>query len=370
MNQPLYQGLLGTLPGMAGVTTRQISAENPTGAKGGGCQAIPNPDAPDLVHSRAASKLGQGWKVRPFIKVPAGRTVTLADIEGPGRISQLFFTSDHPRLSEMVLRIYWDGESTPSVEVPAGAFFAIGHDLHPHLVSSLPVTVAPYRGCSCYWPMPFARSARVTLTHEGTTDANVVAYRVLYHPGEVAPGTAYFHAHYRRTLTERAHPEHTILDGVRGQGVYVGTYLAWNSLSSGWWGEGEVKFYLDGDTEFPTLADNGTEDYFGGAWNFGGFNPNRPEDTEQAFSAPFVGMPLALTSNPGGPRKFSLYRWHVLDCIGFSSDLKVTVQALGWYPSGTYQPLTDDIASTAYWYQVEPHNPFPTLLGVEQRWDR
>jgi hypothetical protein len=361
---------LESLPYSKGVITRQISAENPTGEKGEACKRVPDPTDPDLVHSGAASDLGKGWKVRPFIKVKAGETVVLADIEGPGCINQFFITSDYPNLSELVLRFYWDEEAVPSVEAPLGAFFCIGHDTAPHLVSSHPVSVAPYRGCNSYWQMPFRKHARITITHEGAKDANVVAYRVLYKLHEISPDAAYFHSQYRRTLTTREHPEHVILDQVKGQGLYVGTYLAWNTLSTGWWGEGEVKFYIDGDTEFPTMADNGTEDYFGGAWNFGSFNPNKPDDVEQEFNTPYLGMPLAKTSNPKGPRKFSMYRWHILDSIGFQSDLKVTVQTLGWWPNGKYQPLTEDVASVAYWYQTEPHQAFPAFPSIEQRWDR
>jgi len=362
--------LMSNLPYEHGVVTRQISAENPTGAKGGGATESPNPTVSDLCHSGAALDLGKGWKVRPFIRVKAGETVTLVDIDGPGCIKEIFFTSDYPYLSELVLRFYWDEEDTPSVETPAGAFFCIGHDHAPHTVSSLPVTVAPYRGCSCYWEMPFRRHARITLTHEGERDANIVAYRVLYQLREISSEAAYFHAQYRRSVTTIAKPEHVILDDIKGRGVYIGTYLAWNVLNSGWWGEGEVKFYVDGDNEYPTLCDNGTEDYFGGAWNFGGYNPSKPGDTEQIFESPFLGMPLARVSSSEGPKKISLYRWHIHDCIGFSQDLRVTVQTLGWYPNHRYKPCSDDVASVAYFYQIEPHISPPPLPSIRERWDR
>ena len=304
------------LPYQTGVVTRQISAENPSGGKGAACAAVPDPSNPDLCHSRAAENLGKGWKVRPFIKVRAHETVTLADIEGPGCITEFFFTSDTANFSELVLRFYWDHEASPSVESPAGAFFCMGHDSRPHTVSSLPVTVAPHRGCNMYFAMPFRRHARVEVTNESDRDANVVAYRVLYHLREIGEDAAYFHAQYRRSQTSPARPEHVILDGVRGKGAYVGTYLAWNVLNSGWWGEGEMKFFLDGDTEQPTLCDNGTEDYFGGAWGFG--------DT---FSTPFLGYPLWQREDTRVP-KHGLYRWHVMDPIRFDQDLKVTMQEL------------------------------------------
>jgi len=362
----LNTGLLSSLPYQAGIPTRQISAENPTGEKGKGCLWDPTPDDPFLVHSGAASDLGRGWKVRPFIKVKAGETVTLADFEGQGTINQFWITSNLPELRALVLRFYWDGEEEPSVEVPMGDFFAIGHDAAPSLVSSLPVVVGPYRACQSFWQMPFRKHFRITLQNEGPYDADIVAYKILYKLHEVPEDAPYFHAQWRRSMTRRDYPEHVILDGVKGKGLYVGTYLAWTAFSRGWWGEGEVKFYLDGDTEFPTIADNGTEDYFGGAWCFykDGKGP------EQVFNSPYCGLPLACYDDQQGPRRFSLYRWHLLDSIGFSEDIRVTVQALGWWPNRKYEPLTDDIASVAYWYQNEPHQPFPKFPSMNERWGR
>jgi len=362
--------ILGRLPLQGGAVTRQISAENPTGAKGAGCAWIPDRNDPSLPFSRAAEDLGKGWKVRPFVPVEAGETLVVADIEGPGVINEIFLTSDAENFSELVLRIFWDQEPSPSVESPMGAFFCMGFDRFPHTVSSLPVTVAPKRGMSCYWQMPFRQHARIELTNDGENRVNVVAYRVLYKLEPVPSDAAYFHAQYRRSLTSVAYPEHILLDGVKGKGLYVGTYLAYNILESGWWGEGELKFYLDGDSDQPTLCDNGTEDYFGGAWNFGSFMPGDANSKEEAFSSPFLGMPLALYENRFGPRKFGLYRWHIYDSIGFSKDIRVTVQALGWYPNHKYRPMTDDIASVAYWYQEEPHQQFPSLPGIRERWDR
>lgn len=357
-------GLLGSLPYGAGVVTRQISAENPTGEKGGGCKWAPDPNDPDLADSEMALDLGRGWKVRPSISVKGGETATLADIEGPGCIHQFFITSELRLYRALVLRFYWDHEETPSVQVPMGDLFAMGHDACPHLVNSLPVVVGPRRGCNCYWGMPFREHARITIENEGPEDAKIVAYRVLYKLYDIPDSAAYFHAQWRRSMTTRDYPEHVIVDGIEGRGLYVGTYLAWSAFSSGWWGEGEVKFYIDGDDEFPTMADNGTEDYFGGAW---GFNV---DGREREFSTPFLGMPLARLDDTQGPRLFSLYRWHVFDSIGFARDLKVTVQALGIWPHNRFEPRTDDIASVAYWYQDEPHSPFPALAPLPRRWSR
>lgn len=361
----MFHDLLGGLAYRTGAVTRQISAENPTGEKGGGCKWSPDPTDRNLVHSGAAMDLGKGWKVRPFISLKAGETVDLANIDGPGTINQFFITSDLREYRALVLRMYWDGEVEPSVEVPLGDFFAMGHDSAPHEVMSAAITVAPSRGCNSYWQMPFRKHARITLQNECERDAKIVAYRVLYTLEEVGAEAGYFHAQWRRSMTRREYPEHVIVEGIKGRGLYVGTYLAWAAFSKGWWGEGEVKFYIDGDGEYPSFADNGTEDYFGGAWCF------RDRDGgEQTFNSPYLGLPLARVGDVQGPRLFSLYRWHLLDGIGFREDFRATVQALGWWPEGKFEPLTDDIASVGYWYQDEPHVAFPKLPGLRERWGR
>ncbi|MCK5738820.1 DUF2961 domain-containing protein, partial [bacterium] len=187
---------------------------------------------------------------------------------------------------------------------------------------------------------------------------NIFAYQITYALQEVPEDAAYFHAQWRRSVTSRENPQHILIDNITGKGHYVGTFLAWTQLSNGWWGEGEIKFFMDGDAEFPTICGTGTEDYFGGAWGF-----------EETFSTPFLGYPLWRKEENEVP-KHGLYRWHVLDPIRFEQKLKVTIQALGWWPDGKYQPLTDDIASVAYWYQLEPHAVFPKMLPPEQRWPR
>ena len=335
-----------------------VSPENPTGEKGKGAMAIPNPADPDLAFSNAALDLGQGWKVRPFIKVNPHDTVTIMDVAGPGVIQHIWMatTTDwrgNGRAS--VLRFYWDGEDKPSVEVPMTDFFAVGHEMFAR-VSSLPVVVLPKSSMNCYWPMPFRKRARVTFTNDSDKQLPLLTYQIDYQKTEVPDDAGHFHSQWRRAVTDRNHPEYTILDGVKGEGRYVGTFLAWTQLSDGWFGEGEVKFFLDGDTKFPTLAGTGTEDYFGGSYGF-------PE----TYTTPYVGCTLDHKGQ-NGPPKWSLYRWHIMDPINFHRDLKVTIQALGWWPNNRYQPLADDIASVAYWYQREPHAAFPEFPPLSKRW--
>lgn len=348
---------LGVLPLLSNACTRSISAENPTGEKGGGAKRSPDPNNPDLPHSIAAVDLGKGWKVRPFIRVPKGDIVTLADIDGSGVIQHIWMGTDAPSYRQCILRFYWDNEAIPSVETPLSDFFAIGHDIYSKL-SSLVVTVNPTRGMNCYWPMPFRKHCRLTFENDGTDNVGLLAYQITYAKTEVPKNIGYFHSNWRRSMTTRSNPEHIILDRVHGQGHYAGTFLAWTQFSNGWWGEGEVKFYIDGDAENPTICGTGTEDYFGGAWCFG--------DT---YSSPFQGYYL-WSKEPGQVPRHSLYRWHILDPIRFQSDLRVTIQALGWWPNKRYQPLTDDIASVAYWYQSEPHAEFPKLPARDARWPR
>jgi len=358
-----FEGLslgLGALPLLSKAVTRSISAENPTGEKGKGATAVPDPNDPDLPHCGAATELGQGWKVRPFLKPKAGQTVTLMDTAGPGVIQHIWLATEGNWAGNgrgCVLRFYWDGEKTPSVEVPMTDFFAVGHDIFA-TVNSLPVIVNPTSALNCYWPMPFRRRCKVTFTNELNRDLGLLAFQITYAQTEVPEDAGYFHAQWRRAITDRAKPDYVIADGIKGQGRYVGTFLAWTQLSDGWFGEGEIKFYMDGDKKFPTICGTGTEDYFCGSYGF-----------PQPYSTAYVGTTL---KHPGdnGPPKWSLYRWHIMDPICFQKDLRVTIQALGWWPAGKYQPLADDIASVAYWYQAEPHAKFPEFPPLAKRWPR
>jgi hypothetical protein len=210
--------------------------------------------------------------------------------------------------------------------------------------------------------MPFRKHVKITFTNDGDKDLGLLTYQISYAKGDVPANTGYFHAQWRKATVDPAHPDYVILDNVKGKGKYVGTFLAWTQLHSGWFGEGEVKFFIDGDGKFPTICGTGTEDYFCGSYGF-------PE----TYSTAYVGNTLDNKSaTDGGPRKWSLYRWHIMDPIAFKKDLRMTIQALGWYNGkpGGYRPLADDIASVAYWYQVEPHHQFPALPEVKGRWPR
>jgi hypothetical protein len=190
-------------------------------------------------------------------------------------------------------------------------------------------------------------------------DKMTLFYQINYTVTSVPQDAAYFHAQFRRVNPVPYKDVYTIVDGINGWGHYVGTSMAWGVNNNGWWGEGEIKFFIDGDREFPTICGTGTEDYFCGSYGFA----NPETDRYQEFTTPFAGMPQVI--RPDGQwktqQRFSLYRWHIMDPVRFERDLKVTIQALGWRKGGLYLPLQDDIASVAYWYQAEPHAPFPKL---------
>lgn len=331
--------------------TRSISAENPEGKVGGGAQEVPD-------EANAGAWLGKGWKVRPCITLPKESNTVLADIEGPGTIRHIWITVAPHAYRDCILRMYWDGEAAPSVEVPLGDFFCNGHAIRVN-INSMPIAVNPNGGFNSYWPMPFRKSARIEIENQRWEEIGGFFYQISYELDEVPEDAAYFHAQWRRAVSPIDAPEHVILDGIKGKGHYVGTYMAWTQLANGWWGEGEIKFFIDGDkADAPTICGTGTEDYFGGAWCFG--------DT---YSTQFLGYPL-WRKEPGEVPKHGLYRWHIPDPIRFEKDLKVTMQALGWWPNHKFQPLQDDIASVGYWYQLDPHAPFPDMLPAHLRWPR
>ncbi len=349
---------MGQLLQLKDAKTRSISPENFTGEKGKGGMAT----LEEGIAANAARELGQGWKVNPYVRIEPGETFTLGEIEGPGIINHIWMTpvGDY-RL--MILRFYWDDETEPSVEVPVGDFFAAGWGMgNEQQISSLAICVNPRSGFNSYWQKPFRENARVTMENLGDERATVY-YQITYSLEEVPEDTPYFHAQFRRVNPLPEGEVFTIVDGIQGRGHYAGTYLAHGANHPGWWGEGEIKFYMDGDDEFPTICGTGEEDYFCGSY---GYNERRDEDGNyeyDSFTTPYTGF--LHVPHDGEQRRFSQYRWHITDPIRFEEDLRVTIQALGWQSGGRYLQLQDDLASVAYWYQLEPHNPFPALPDKE-----
>ncbi len=340
---------LGNLARLSDAQTRSISPENFTGAKGGGGRATEGTGA------QAARDLGPGWKISPSVVIRAGSTFELANIAGPGAIQQIWMTpTGNWRFS--ILRIYWDNQEQPSVECPLGDFFASGWGTYAQL-SSLAVCVNPGSAFNSYWEMPFHGHCRITVTNLADEDMTLY-YQINFTLTDVPDDVGYFHAQFRRVNPLPYKEVYTLLDGVRGQGHYVGTYVAWGTNNAGWWGEGEIKFYLDGD-EYPTLCGTGTEDYFCGSYNF----EHPLTRAYQDYTTPYAGFHQILRpdGNARSQTRFGMYRWHISDPVRFQRDLRVTLQALSWRYGGRYLPLQDDLASVAYWYQTLPTAPFPAL---------
>jgi hypothetical protein len=342
---------LGNLSKLSSARTRSISPENLDGEKGRGGMATEGTGAD------CARELGRGWKISPSIVIQPGEDRMLADINGSGAIQHIWMTpTKHWRHS--ILRIRWDDQPGSSVECPIGDFFACGWNSYAQ-VSSLPVCVNPGSAFNSYWEMPFRKRCHISMSNLGR-EPMTLYYQITYAETEVADDAAYFHAQFRRVNPQPYKDVYVILDGVHGQGHYVGTYMAWGVNNTGWWGEGEIKFYIDGDDSWPTICGTGTEDYFCGSYNF---DLGKEHGGYREFTTPYAGLPQVI--RPDGlyqsQTRFGMYRWHIADPIRFERDLRVTIQALGWRSEGRYLPLQDDIASVAYWYQALPTAPFPEL---------
>jgi hypothetical protein len=359
IQQP-FDGLgmtLGSLPRFSSARSRSISAENPTGEKGKGGMAATGTGA------QAARDLGVGWKVSPSVEVPPESVHVLADITGPGAIQSLWFGGFVGK--DFILRIYWDDQPVPSVECPLSDFFAlpwINNVEHgtagPELVvNSLPVAVNPNRALNAFWLMPFRARCLMTLENRSPETPRTSYYQINYTLTEVPEDYGYFHAQYRRVNPLPYKEVYTILDGVHGTGQYVGTSMGWGVNDNNWWGEGEVKFYFDGDEEFPTICGTGLEDYFGGSYDW------EVAGEYKTYSTPYLGMHQVI--KPDGlyrsQHRHAMYRWHIPDPIRFERTIRVTVHALGWRSGGRYLPGQPDISSVAYWYQSLPTEPFPLL---------
>lgn len=355
---------LGNLSRLSDAKTRSISPENFTGEKGKGGMADPVKDKGKRNVANAAEEardLGKGWKINPFIIINAGETITIAEMDGPGAIQQIWMTPTG-NWQFSIIRCYWDDETTPSIEAPVGAFFGMAWNEYAQL-NSLAVAVNPGSAFNCYWKMPFRKKCKITMENINNHDAMRLYYQVNYTLTEVGNDEAYFHAQYRRS-SPAENSVHTILDGVKGKGQYVGTYMAIGVRNNGWWGEGEVKFYIDGDKDYATIVGTGTEDYFNGSYNF----ENGRTKQYQEFSTAYSGLHQVI--RPDGlyksQERFGMYRWHIQDPVRFDNDLKVTIQDIGWHDGGRYLPQNSDIITVAYWYQREPHGLFPALPSKDK----
>jgi len=352
---------LNSLFKLSKAKSRSISAENFTGEKGkGGMADIKDMGKRNVANAAwAARDLGQGWKVNPFIIINSGETITIAEMEGPGAIQHIWMTpTGNWRFT--IMRIYWDDEKEPSVECPVGDFFGMGWGEYAPL-SSLAICVNPGSAFNCYWTMPFRKKCKITMENINDKEPMTLYYQIDYTLTEVPDDAAYFHAQWRRSNPNTT-SDYTIIDNIKGKGHYVGVYMAWGVRNNGWWGEGEIKFFMDGDSKYPTICGTGTEDYFCGSYNF-----DRGGQYKE-FCTPYAGLHQVI--RPDGTyrsqQRFGLYRWHITDPIRFEKDLKVTMQDLGWRHDHRYLPQKSDIASVTFWYQTEPHNKFPKLPKWEE----
>ena len=343
--------MLENLAKKKNIRSFSVCPENFTGEKGMAGRAV------EGTGSACARDLGQGWKVSPSVNVKAGEVFTMADIKGSGAIKHIWLTfSIRNQSRDYILRIYWDGNENPSVECPLGDFFASAKATEYRQISSLAVCVNPLNGLNCYWEMPYRKGFRMTVENTSDTDG-VIYYQIDCEEKEISDDSLYFHAQFRRTNPLPYKEVYTILDNVKGCGHYVGTYLYWGVNNNGWWGEGEIKFYIDGDKDFPTICGTGTEDYFCGAYDF------EVDKQYVEYSTPYSGLSKVDSTDElyAAQRRFNMYRWHINDPIYFKEDLKVTIQALGWRSGRRYLPLQDDISSVAYWYSDTLDDCYPAL---------
>ena len=329
------------------------------------------PQAKDYVQKRVSSydRSGGNGDAR---RIAGGETLTLLDADGPGMISHVWVTiaSDDPNhLKALVLRMYWDGEATPSVETPIGDFFGLGLGDY-HLYQSLPLSVGGDKALNSFFPMPFQKHARITVTNEGTQRTDAFYFNIDYraYSKPLAADLLYFHAQYRQAAPAKGWTNEwksngdPLVDGKKnlngdgnyvwmeaiGSGHFVGVTMSVLQNQDGWWGEGDDMFFVDGEN-LPSINGTGSEDYFLGAWDFGG----------RAFSYALFGAPVVGQEVAGG--RWSLYRFHLDSPITFTKSLRATIE------HGHANHRSDNLFSVAYWYQTEPHAAFPTLPTLEQR---
>ena len=309
------------------------------------------------------------------VPVEPGQSATVLEVQGAGVVTHLWFTissSDPMHLKNLVLRAWWDGEATPSVEVPIGDFFGLGLGEYFTYQSEL-TAVASIKALNAYFQMPFAHAARITVTNEGTVPTDSLYFAIDYVTFPALPSdVGRFHAQYRQAAPCKGWSDdwrknwdppvgdkknldgagnYVFLDAV-GKGHFVGVTHSVEQNQDGWFGEGDDMIFIDGDP-LPTINGTGTEDYYNGAWDFGG----------QPFGYQHNGAPYIVDAERLGGR-YCLYRWHTESPITFEKSIKVTIE------HGHANHRSDDFFSTAYWYQTEPHAAFPSLPAIEARWPR
>ncbi len=347
---------------MAGVLAAFTAETTPMAAPSPAGNPLSGLEQVKQFEAMRASSSDPDWKngnadARP---IPPGGTLTLAELRGPGMIVHIWCTIAHnvPFYSRLLtLRIYWDGEEHPSVECPIGDFFGIGHGVDKSF-TSLPIKVSSDgRGRNCYWPMPFRKSARITVTNESTKRCDAFYYYIDWQKHASLPSaSAYFHAMYRQEFPCVMGRNYLLAD-LKGRGHYVGTMQSVYLMSDGWYGEGDDFFFIDGETQ-PRLRGTGTEDYFCDGWGF------RQQD------GPFYGTPLWEGYRAGD--RGSAYRFHVPDPVPFTKSLRVEIEHKGsqTFPDGTgsgFIERDDLMSSVALWYQIEPHKRWPALPAGPDR---
>jgi hypothetical protein len=296
-----------------------------------------------------------------YRELTPGAELVLLDADGPGEITHVWFTiaSDELfHLKKLVLRIYWDGESTPSVETPVGDFFGLGLGDY-FTYQSLPLAVGQDKALNLFFPMPFRKHARIVVTNEGRRKVDAYYFNIDYrsYARPLPADTLYFHAQYRQATPNVAIQSNgKNLDGknnyvwmeAQGRGHFAGVTMSVLENADGWWGEGDDMFFVDGEP-LPSINGTGTEDYFLGAWDFGG----------KPFAYGLFGAPQVGPERAGS--RWSVYRFHLDSPITFTKSLRATIE------HGHANDRADNFYSVAYWYQTEPHAPFPQLPAVEDR---
>jgi len=318
-----------------GLISRSISFENPTGAPGAG--------------GKAASNLGPGRKGAPARTIKPGETVQLCDIEGPGTIRHIWMTTERRSAIQRacVIRAYWDGQEHPSIECPIGDLFGFAHGRITAYQSAVH-SVGPTGGRNLWLPMPFTTRARFTFTNEGDRPVPLY-YQITYTLGDKHPkDVGRLHVLFRRENPTKEKQDFELLPRRNQKGRFIGSIIGVRNLHPDqWWGEGEIKVYMDGDTDFPTIVGTGSEDYVGLAWGI--------------QLAPFLYNGCSLNDK----NFVSMYRWHLPDPIAWRQHCRITIQQIA-YKKGLVE-TSDDWSCATFWYEPVPGEKLPAMPDVKAR---